>query len=168
MLPDRVTAVPTDSPQVRAGRSAPRPRAGSELRPVILALSVLALLGASCQSLAPSQPPQVLHPRSADEVRHLVSQATGPVMVVFTSASCASCRAAGPTLESLSANYAGRLLVVQADLAETGALIQEYNLVRVPTVVLLHQGHEVARRYDLPPAFLMRLYLDETLGRKLR
>lgn len=133
-----------------------------------LMLVAACLLTASCASLGSSRGPAVLHPQSEGEFRLIVRDSRRPVLAVFTSESCISCRALGSTLEGLAADYAGRLTVVQADLAKTGGLIREYNLLKVPTAVILRNGHEVARRHGALPPLFMKPFIDDALRRRVQ
>ncbi len=148
-----------------AGRGSPT-RPGTHSAAVLAVGGLLCLLTAACLSPRPAQPPAVLYPASADAFRQLVQQSRKPVLAVFTSESCVACRTLGPTLETLAADYGGRLLVVHADLAKTGGLIAEYHLLKVPTVIVLREGRELARRQSLLPPAFMRPFIDEALRRK--
>jgi len=85
------------------------------------------------------------------------------VLVAFTSQSCVTCRTMRPALTGLAEDYVGRLVVVEADLALTGALIAECNLIKVPTLIVFRGGREVARRHGLLPAPFMGSFVDEAL-----
>ncbi len=140
----------------QAGRRAPTLRLG-----LVSAMACLAVT--SCLSLTPRKPLVVLHPESTAEFRRLIEVTTRPVLVVFTSESCVSCRALEATLDELATDYRGRLVVLQADLAKTGGLIQEYNLLKVPTTIILRNGQEVARRHGALPPLFMKPFIDEAL-----
>lgn len=105
----------------------------------------------------------VLHPESTAEFHRLIEVTPRPVLVIFTSESCVSCRALEATLDGLATDYRGRLVVLQADLAKTGGLIQEYNLLKVPTSIIFWNGQEVARRHGALPPLFMKPFIDEAL-----
>jgi thioredoxin 1 len=128
------------------------------------ALGLVCLVGLSCAGVAPRQPAVVLHPQSGDEFRQIVQRARRPVLAVFTSESCASCRSMKTALEGLAADYAGRLVVVQADLAKTGALIREYNLMKVPTAVVLRDGREIARQQGFVFSVFTKRFINDALS----
>lgn len=157
-------------PTLDAPKSSPhnvfRPTARGGRGTARLALGGLCLLTAGCLSSRPPQAPAVLYPASSAEFSQLVAQSKKPVLAVFTSESCVACRTMGPTLETLAADYRGRLLVVHADLAKTGGLIEEYHLLKVPTVIVLRSNQELARRQSLLPPVLMRPFIDDALRRK--
>ncbi len=154
-----------DAPR-RPPRNVPRPSSTGGRGLAVLALGGLSLLPAGCLSSRPPQPPAVLYPASSAEFRQLVAQSRKPVLAVFTSESCVACRTMGPTLETLAADYRGGLLVVHADLAKTGSLIEEYHLLKVPTVIVLRSNQELARRQSLLPPVFMRPFIDDALRRK--
>jgi thioredoxin 1 len=128
-----------------------------------LLLAAVVVLTTACASLSGPPRADVLQPQSAEEFRQIVRAAPCPVLAVFTSDSCVTCRTMRPVLAGLAEDYAGRLTVVQADLAMTGALIGEYNLLKVPTVLVLRNGREVARRHGLLPAPLMASFVRDAL-----
>lgn len=148
-----------------AGAGCPT-RSGTHHAATLVLSGLLCLLTAACLSTGPVQRPAVLYPASADEFRQLAKQSRKPILVVFTSESCVACRTMAPTLETLAADYAGRLLVVHADLAKTGGLIAEYHLLKVPTVIVLRESRELARRQSLLPAAFMRPFIDDALRQK--
>ncbi len=150
----------------RAGRPAPMRR----VLPLLVAGALGVVLGTGCARTAAGRDAQapVMQPQSAEEVRQIVRDARRPVLIAFTSESCATCRTMLPALDGLARDYAGRLIVVHADLARTGALVAEYNLIKVPTVVVVRDGREVARRHGLLPSPLMRPFIEEALRNRPR
>lgn len=151
-------------PRNRRGAAVTQRRAAWRRAGIGLLAGLLAVLATNgCRSTAGRAVAEVRHPQSADEVRQIVDQARRPVLVVFTSESCVTCRTMRPALAGVAADYAGRLVVVEADLALTGALIGEYNLLKVPTVIVFRDGREVARRHGLLPAPFMASFIDEAI-----
>lgn len=69
--------------------------------------------------------------------------ATGLVLLNFWQASCAPCRALEPRLERFAAARAGHLTGYRIDV-DTDTVIK-YGVMSIPTVLLLRNGHEIAR-----------------------
>lgn len=67
--------------------------------------------------------------------------ATGLVLLDFWQASCAPCRALQPRLERFAAAHAGHLAGYRIDVDT----VTKYGVMSIPTVLLLRDGHEMAR-----------------------
>jgi putative thioredoxin len=78
------------------------------------------------------------------------------VLVDFWADWCPPCRALTPALETLAAEYAGRLLLVkvEVDAGENMKLAGRYRLRGFPTVILFRAGEEQTRfsGYKAPQA----------------
>ncbi len=133
-------------------------------RPALaLAWLSVALLAASCVNTAPRVPAQVLRPRSGDAFRAIVQSSRRPILAVFTSTACPGCRLLEAGLDDLADDCAGLATVVQADLGCVDGVIVEYDLVKLPTSIVLRDGREVARRTGAAPGFLMKAFVEEAL-----
>ncbi len=66
-----------------------------------------------------------------------------PVLVDFWAEWCAPCRALGPVIESLSAEYAGRATVAKVDVDANQAVAMQFGIRSIPTVMLFHKGELV-------------------------
>lgn len=71
-----------------------------------------------------------------------------PVLVDFWAPWCAPCRLVTPILEEIAEEYAGRVKVVKLNTDENPALAMKYNIMSIPTLLLLKNGE----------------VLDETIG----
>jgi thioredoxin 1 len=78
-----------------------------------------------------------------------VLRASVPVVVDFTAAWCAPCRALKPILRELAQEQAGALEVVTVDGDESPSIAQRYGVRGFPTLLVFMGGREVARNIGL-------------------
>jgi thioredoxin 1 len=91
-----------------------------------------------------------------------------PVAVAFSAAWCVPCTIMAPALEWASAHFRGRLKVGLIDVDANPAVLARYNVVGLPTVLVVDGGKEAERRVGLMDSsaivkFLAR-YLDKQGG----
>jgi len=81
-----------------------------------------------------------------------------PVLVDFWAAWCAPCRMVAPVIDALADEYVGRLKVAKVDVDQNPDLASRYNVVSIPTLLLLKGGKVVEQRIGaLPMGELKRL-----------
>lgn len=78
-----------------------------------------------------------------------VLRASVPVVVDFTAAWCAPCRALKPILRELANEHAGSIEVVTIDGDESPSIAQRYGVRGFPTLLVFASGREVARSIGL-------------------
>lgn len=74
-----------------------------------------------------------------------VEQAEKPVVIDFYAVWCGPCRALAPVYEALAEAYGERIQFCKADIDEQEGLAQQFDILSVPTLVLLEDG-EVSQR----------------------
>lgn len=75
-----------------------------------------------------------------------VVKAKGTVMVDFWATWCGPCQMAGPVIDQLADEYAGKVVIGKLDVDANQDTAQKYGVVSIPTVVLFKDGKEVARK----------------------
>ncbi len=87
-----------------------------------------------------------------------------PVMLVFWRRDCTTCEQLAPRLDSLARRYAGRALIAKANVTDEPGLIRRYGVDRLPAVILVKDGQEVARGIGAAPEGDWAAWLDHLTG----
>ena len=72
-----------------------------------------------------------------------VLQADKPVLVDFWAEWCAPCRALGPIIDSLSADYEGKVTIAKLDVDSNQQVAMQFGIRSIPTVMLFDKGQIV-------------------------
>jgi thioredoxin 1 len=72
-----------------------------------------------------------------------VLRADQPVLVDFWAEWCGPCRMLGPVIESLSADFDGRVRVAKVDVDANQEVAMRYGIRSIPTVILFDKGQIV-------------------------
>ena len=86
-----------------------------------------------------------------------------PVLVDFGAPWCPPCLAMTPVLQTLAAEYAGRVDVVTLNADENPATIGRYGVLGLPTFIVFRGGAEAVRLMGARPAAALRQVLDGVL-----
>ena len=60
-----------------------------------------------------------------------------PAIIDFYADRCGPCRQLAPTLESIAANYSGKIYVYKVNVDNSPELAQHFNITRIPTVMFV-------------------------------
>ncbi len=92
-----------------------------------------------------------------------VTAQPGLVLLDFWQASCAPCRALEPRLAQLADQHPGTFDGYRIDVDADPETVDAFDVMSIPTVVLLRDGHEVARLDGLiRPDDLQAMLADAT------
>jgi len=68
-----------------------------------------------------------------------------PVLVDFWAPWCGPCKMVAPELEAVDAEYNDKAVIVKVNVDEQQQLASKYNVMSIPTLLLLKDGQEVNR-----------------------
>jgi thioredoxin len=86
-----------------------------------------------------------------------------PVLVEFWATWCAPCKMMVPVLEDLASQFKARIKVVKVDADTNIAVLNRFNVVNVPTMILLSGGSVVRRIHGAKPKAAMLVELEPWL-----
>jgi thioredoxin 1 len=66
-----------------------------------------------------------------------------PVLIDFWAEWCAPCRALGPTLEEVAAEYQGKVKIVKMNVDENPDVPSQFGVRSIPTLILFKAGKQV-------------------------
>jgi thioredoxin 1 len=75
-----------------------------------------------------------------------VLTASEPVLVDFWAEWCMPCKALGPTIDELAAEYAGKVKVGKVNTDENQTLSAKFGISAIPTVILF-QGGQIKEKF---------------------
>ena len=97
----------------------------------------------------------------ADEV---VDRSVLPVLLDLWAPWCGPCRMVSPALEELARTHAGRIKLVKVDVDQAPGVAARFEVLGIPTLVVLDHGRVVARQTGAAPAPALAAWLDEALA----
>lgn len=73
------------------------------------------------------------------------------VVADFWATWCGPCKAMGPSIDDLSAEYEGRALIGKVDVEENNDLAEKYAIRSVPTIIFFKDGEMVDKQVGAVP-----------------
>ena len=101
---------------------------------------------------------------SDDDFAAVAEAATIPVLVDLWAPWCAPCRKVSPVLEQLAGEFAGRLKLVKVNADEAPALSERFEVLAIPTLILLRGGEVIDKQVGAAPASVLRSWVTSKLG----
>jgi thioredoxin 2 len=82
---------------------------------------------------------------SAGQASAFFQKSKLPVLVDFSSPTCAPCHMMHPVVESFARRRAGEIMVVRINVDQNSQVAAEFRVQAVPTFVILYKGYERGR-----------------------
>lgn len=92
-----------------------------------------------------------------------VLKSSTPVLVDFWAEWCGPCRALGPTIDALAAEYAGRVSIGKLNVDENPQVTTQYMVRGIPTVMVFKGGQVVETIVGLADKNEFKAKLDSHL-----
>jgi len=88
-----------------------------------------------------------------------------PLVIDFWAPWCGPCRFVAPELDKLARSHAGRWLVLKVNTDQQTELAARYRIQSIPTLAVVHRGHEIARMSGAGSAADIERFVDQALER---
>ena len=82
---------------------------------------------------------------TAEDVESTVGRSPGPVVLDFYQAGCPPCRVLEPRLERVALEYGERVPVYRVDIDRDMVVAERFNVMSIPTLLILRNGREAGR-----------------------
>jgi thioredoxin 1 len=100
---------------------------------------------------------------TTSEFDQQVLQSEVPVLIDFWAEWCGPCKAIGPSIEQLAADYNGKAKVYKVDVDKEGDLAERYGIMSIPALLVFKGGKEVDRMVGAAPKPQIAALIDRHL-----
>jgi thioredoxin 1 len=98
---------------------------------------------------------------SSSNFKEEVIKSNLPVVLDFYAGWCGPCRMVSPAMEHLSREYEGRVKFVKIDTDENSDVANSFNILALPTILLLESGKIKDTIVGANPVELYRQHIDK-------
>ncbi|MDE7388737.1 MAG: thioredoxin [Muribaculaceae bacterium] len=100
-----------------------------------------------------------------DENIHDIIASGKPVMIDFWATWCGPCVGMGPAIDTVAAEYEGRVVVGKYNIDEQNDLAMQYRIMSIPTILFFKDGKKTdIRLVGAQSVEQLRAKLDELLA----
>src|ERR1043165_7473368 len=100
---------------------------------------------------------------SAADFDSKVLKSDVPVLVDFWAEWCGPCKAIGPSVEQLAAEYDGKAKVFKVDVDREGDLAMRYGVMSIPALLVFKDGKVVDSMVGAAPKAQIAALIDRSL-----
>jgi len=76
---------------------------------------------------------------------------------------CGPCKVMKPTFAELKVEYAGKVEFESIDVESNGSMASQYQVMSIPTFVILKDGQEIARKIGAMPKESLKSWVEKNL-----
>ncbi|HET9169892.1 MAG TPA: thioredoxin [Actinospica sp.] len=98
----------------------------------------------------------------------IAERASIPVVVDLWATWCGPCRMVSPALEKVATDLAGTIKLVKVDIDTSPRVAQRFEVMAVPTLMVLDHGEILARQAGAVPAPVLHKWITGALARGSR
>lgn len=88
-----------------------------------------------------------------------------PVVIDFWAAWCGPCRMMTPNFEAAAARLEPRVRMAKLDTEAETAIAARYGIQSIPSMIMIHQGREIARTSGAMPTAAIVQWVEQALSR---
>lgn len=100
---------------------------------------------------------------NGSEFEQNVLQSEVPVLVDFWAEWCGPCKAIGPTIEQIAAEYSGKAKVYKVDVDKEGDIAMRYGVMSIPALMVFKGGKVVDQMVGAYPKANIVAMLERSL-----
>lgn len=105
----------------------------------------------------------VLTIANADDFNEKVLKADKPVLIDFWAPWCGPCKMVAPELEAVATEYDGKAIIAKVNVDEQQELASSYNVMGIPTLLVIKDGKEVERIVGYRPRKDLMEVIDKNI-----
>ena len=93
----------------------------------------------------------VINISSANDFNDKILKSDKPVLVDFWAPWCGPCKMVAPELEAVASEYENKAIVAKINVDEQQQLASQYDVMSIPTLLILKDGQEIERLVGYRP-----------------
>lgn len=100
---------------------------------------------------------------SEEHFEALIHASALPVLVDFWAPWCGPCKQVAPEFEKVAYTQLGKLIVAKVNTEQLPGLAQRFSIHAIPTLIVFHHGHTLARESGARPARAIEAFVEHAM-----